>query len=60
MSSNLFNENMTSKEARTVLFRSVEGKTKTEIEQIKAEYSKLLPKIIDREMALAKKGWIFN
>lgn len=60
MSSNLFNENMTSNEARTVLYRSVEGKTETEIEQIKAEYIRILPKIIDREMALAKEGWFVD
>ena len=43
-----FNENMTSSEARTILF-SVDGKTKEEMERIKQEYSEIAPRIIDRE-----------
>ena len=34
---NIFNEQMTSEEARMTLFKEIEGKTKIEIEQIKAE-----------------------
>lgn len=47
---NLFNENMTSSEARRVLFSSVEGKTEREVEQIKREFSEIAPKIIEREL----------
>ena len=60
MSNSIFNENMTSNEARIALFSAVEGKNKAEIEQIKAEYSEVLPKILDRELSLATEGWIFN
>ena len=55
---NIFNEQMTSNEARMAFFKAVEGKTKAEIEHIKLEYSKVLPKIIERELELAKNGWL--
>lgn len=60
MSSNIFNEHMTSNEARIALFKSVEGKTKAEIEQIKSEYSAVLPAILKREHELASKGWLLG
>ncbi|MBQ8174443.1 MAG: hypothetical protein IJ009_03480 [Clostridia bacterium] len=55
---NIFNEQMASDEARTVFFKAVEGKTKEEIEQIKLEYFEALPKIIERELELAKDSWL--
>lgn len=57
---NLFNEEMTSSEARTVFFEAVEGKTKEEIEQIKSAYLEILPKIIEKEMRLAEDGWMID
>ena len=57
MSNSIFSEHMTSNQARTALFSAVDGKTKAEIEKLKAEYSKILPKIMKRELALASKGW---
>ena len=54
---NIFNEQMTSNEARIALFKAVEGKTKEEIEQIKAEYLKVLPVINERERKLSEDGW---
>lgn len=56
MLNDFFNEQMTSNEARSAFFGAIEGKTKEEIEQIKLEYSKVLPKIIERELELAKDG----
>lgn len=46
----LFNENMTTSEARTVFFSSVDGKTKEEIELIKREYSEIFPRIMENEL----------
>lgn len=46
----MFNENMTSSEARTILFSSVDGKSKQEIAAIKEEYSKIIPRIIKNEL----------
>ena len=57
---NTFNEQMTSEEARMTLFKEIEGKTKIEIEQIKAEYFEVLPKIIEKELQLAKDGWLIG
>ena len=55
-----FNEQMTSDEARTVLFRIVEGKTRSEIEAIKAEYLEISSKIFKRELELAENGWLIG
>ena len=60
MSNSIFNENMTSYQARTALFTAVEGKTKKEIEEIKAEYSKVSSVIMEREFKLADKGWLLG
>lgn len=60
MLDNMFNEQMTSNEARIVLFKAVEGKTKAEIEQLKSAYSKVLPAILEREHSLASKGWLIG
>ena len=60
MSECFFNENMSSHEARQVLFSSVDGKTKEEIEKIKDEYSAVLPAIMDRELKLVDQGWIID
>jgi len=60
MVDNLFNELMTSNEARMTLFKAVEGKTKEEIKQIKSAYSKVLPIILKRESNLTSKGWMID
>ena len=57
---NLFNEQMTSDEARMVFFKAVEGKTKEEIEEIKSAYFEVLPKINKKELQLAKDGWLIG
>lgn len=57
---NLFNEAMTSNEARAVFFKALEGKSKEEIEQIKSAYSEVLHKITEREMRLAGEGWLID
>lgn len=46
---NLFNEQMTSLEARHVLYSNVDGKSKEEKEKLFAAYKKVLPAIIERE-----------
>lgn len=51
---------MTSDEARLVFFKAVEGKTKEEVEEIKIAYFEVLPKIIERELQLAKEGWLIG
>lgn len=60
MSNSVFNEHMTSNEARLMLFKAVEGKTKAEIDQLKADYSKVLPAILKREHTLAANGWLIG
>lgn len=60
MFDNVFNENMTSSEARMALFKAVEGKTKEEIEQLKSAFKKVFPAIFKRESELADQGWLLN
>ena len=60
MSNSIFNEQMTSNEATLAFFRAVDGKTKAEIEQLKADFSKVLPVITEREFKLAEKGWLIG
>ena len=55
----IFNENMTRFEARSTLFAAVDGKTRAEIEELFAEYAKVLPAITERETKLAEDGWMF-
>lgn len=56
MSVSLFNDKMSSAEARTVLFRAVEGKSKKEIEKIFDAYDKVHSVILQRELDLVSKG----
>lgn len=58
MSVSLFNEKMLSAEARTVLFRAVEGKSKKEIEKIFDDYDKVHSVILQRELNFVSKGII--
>ncbi|MGM9587832.1 MAG: hypothetical protein ACI3VA_10140 [Candidatus Limivicinus sp.] len=55
--SELFNEQMTSFEARSTFFAAVDGKTKEEIEELKKEYDAVASVIMDREARLAEEGW---
>ena len=45
----IFNEKMTSIEARMALYENCEGKTKEEKNKLFEEYIAILPKIIKRE-----------
>ncbi|WP_322181987.1 hypothetical protein [Neglectibacter caecimuris] len=54
-----FHEGMTVGELRTTLFTVVEGKTKEEIEEIKKEYSKILPIVLERQQK-ENIGWFAN
>ena len=56
----IFNEEMSSSEARITLFKAIEGKTADEIEQIFAEYSTVIPAILEREHRLADEGWCID
>lgn len=60
MSSSLFNKQMTSNQAREALFRAIDGKTPAEVEKVKAEYSEVLPVILERECKLAAQGWLID
>lgn len=60
MLKSIFNEKMSSTEARLLLFRSVDGKTKEEIEQLKTDYFKVLPAITERELKQAHNGWFIG
>lgn len=53
----LFNVSMSSAEARRVLFASVNGKTKAEVERIKKEYSAVSKQIVKRELSEGR-GWL--
>ena len=56
----IFNENMSSSEARKAFFAAVDGKTKEEIEKLKADYYNVIPAIVKRESKLAEKGWMLS
>lgn len=56
----IFNINMSSSEARRVLFTIVEGKNQEEIERIKRQYLKILPMILEREQKYAENGWCID
>lgn len=60
MEHNLFNEQMTSSQARIALLSAIEGKSKDEIERIKNAYFEIRPLIIRRELDLAAKGWFID
>ena len=57
MNSKLFREDMTYAEAQKVLFSSIrEDMSREEISQIKAEYTAIVPFLMDREFASAPPG----
>lgn len=60
MTESLFNENMSSSEARIVFLSSVDGKTKEEITKLQEDYMAVLPAIDKRESELVKQGWIID
>lgn len=60
MTKSLFNENMSSSEARIVFLSSVDGKTKEEIAKLQEDYMAVLPAIDKRESELVKQGWIID
>lgn len=60
MAKSLFNENMSSSEARIVFLSSVDGKTKEEIAKLQEDYMAVLPAIDKRESELVKQGWIID
>ena len=60
MTESLFNENMSSSEARIVFPSSVDGKTKEEIAKLQEDYMAVLPAISKRESELVKQGWIID
>lgn len=60
MAESLFNENMSSSEARIVFLSSVDGKTKEEIAKLQEDYMAVLPVISKRESELVKQGWIID
>lgn len=58
MSNSIFNESMTSNEARIALLSAVDGKSKAEIETILTDYEKVHPVIMKRELESVSRGWI--
>ena len=60
MEHSFFNEQMTSSQARMALYSAIDGKSKSEIEEIKKEYFEILPLITERELDLAAKGWFVD
>ena len=52
-----FNENMTYHEARNKLYAIIDGKSQSEIERIKEEYSSVVPVITARELK-ENDGWL--
>ena len=62
MSSNLFNENMTTNELRMTFFRAVEGKTEEERALLFEEYDRVRSVVFKKEMdfvsAKAREGII--
>ena len=60
MSNKLFDEHMTRNEARYIFYSALDGKSAAEIEQIKAEYLDILPKIQKHEDELISQGWLVD
>ena len=60
MSNKLFDEQMTSSEARMAFYRAIEGKSAEEMESIKAEYFRISDIILKRELELASRGWFVD
>lgn len=60
MLNDIFNENMSSNEARLKLFSIIQDKSEKEIEEIKQKYFEVIPKIIEKEIKLAEDGWSFS
>lgn len=60
MANSIFNENMTSSQARFAFFKAVDGKSKEEIEKLKNTYFEIMDVIMEREFKLADKGWMLN
>ena len=56
----LFNENMSSSEARYAYFAAVKGKTETEVSKITEAYSKVRHLILKKKMELVAAGWIVD
>ena len=56
--SNLFNTDMTSSEARYVLFGLLDGKTEEEIARLYEEYFPIARAIRRKESELAAQGWM--
>ncbi len=56
--SKLFNENMTSVEARYAFFAATDGKTKEEIDEIRKEYKPIAERILQKELELADHGYL--
>ena len=52
-----FNSQMTSSEARSILFSSVDHMSQAEVEEVKSEYRIVLPEIIKREFR-ENEGWM--
>ena len=52
-----FNENMTSTQARNILFSSVDHMSKAEVEEIKKEYREIAPALMERELK-ENEGWL--
>ena len=51
---------MTWNEASYAFYKAIDGKNAEEIEQIKAEYYDILPKIQKHEDELISKGWLVD
>lgn len=54
----LFNENMTSEEARKILYKAAETKTKKEMEVVIEEYMRVITAITCKELSMVEKGWM--
>jgi ABC-type cobalt transport system substrate-binding protein len=58
--SNMFNENTNSLEARKAFFIACDGKSKEECAEIHKEYKPISKAIFDRELELARQGWMLG
>ena len=54
----MFNENMTSIEARMLFYREIEGKTEDEVREIRKAYETAMKSISKKELAKAREGWL--
>lgn len=56
--SSIFSKDMTFDEARRLFYKSIDGKSKEEVEKIKKEYYDIIPSVLKRDLDRVDDGWL--